>query len=209
MLLTGRHITRVSKAIPCDFRKELTIFSNLAMCGAIWRLLRTATLLTGTFLLECGCFLASEDDQWIHRPENVRLCQAVHEAAYGIGSCLPYWLHMTFGHIERVAEESIRAGIPNTVRTLNALILIWPLFVVYKTPSQADQRLSEWARSILVELGTKARIPKALALVSDFILLSIGMSLMFIVQASSKGTLKYAEVIDGVLLLESSVGCEL
>jgi hypothetical protein len=120
-------------------------------------------VIAASILIQCGQFL-HPTGLFNTTRQNTKLNSSIRTAMYQIRAttdamCLSAMFPDTVDADHRPTRGSV------TTTVMDALSVIWPLFVVGTIANTAGTHRT-WAHNLLLTLGNKARIPKALHLVS-------------------------------------------
>lgn len=155
-----------------------------------WNEYRALMLMIGDFLLRTGRFLYSGTTRPNVR-ESTALTRTIREAVEGICASVAYYhgSSKTSSAIrERGEIDADSAWMHPSMKTLDALSLMWPLHCAISTESGATKAQREWMKEVLIYIGWNMRIPKAMALAHTGV-----------------QELTYSETLAGLMLLGSGV----
>jgi hypothetical protein len=166
------HPTKMTKRVGCDSPSVLPptfngyyeeSYSDSFLCTK-WNEYRSLILITGDFLLRTGRFLYKGTSRPNAR-ETTALNRMMKEAADGIcASVAHYHDDSNLMITKREEAEAESTCIYTSIKTLDALNLMWPLHSAIATESGATEAQRDWMREVLLYLGCRMRIPKAIAL---------------------------------------------
>lgn len=191
------HPVSVTKMTGCDPASDLPpaytgyyeeLHPDKFLCTK-WNEYRTLILVTGDFLLRSGRFLYSGTSRPNAR-ETTTLNRMMKEAVDGICASVAYCYDDSKIKItEREEAEADSAWVHTTsMKTLDALNLMWPLHCAIAMESGATEAQRDWMKKVLVDMGCRMRIPKAVALAD-----------------TSVHEFTYSQVLAGLTLLGSGV----
>ncbi|EEA20960.1 hypothetical protein EYB25_008438 [Talaromyces marneffei] len=154
-----------------------------------WNEYRTLILITGDFLLKTGRFLYAGTSRPNGR-ETTTLTRMMKEAIDGIYASVAYLYDDSKMRITGQKEADVDSAWINTssMKTLDALNLMWPLHCAVAMEFGATKAQRDWMKKVLQYMGCKMRIPKAMSLADTPI------------QAFT-----YSEVLAGLTLLGAGV----
>lgn len=166
------HPVKVTKATGCDISSGLPptytgyheeSYTDSFLCMK-WNEYRTLILITGDFLLRTGRFLYAGTSRPNAR-ETTTLNRMMKLAADRICASVAYYINYSQkSSTTREEPDPDGAGMHTTMKTLNALNLMWPLHCAIATESGTTEAQREWMKGALMYIGWNMRIPKAVAL---------------------------------------------
>lgn len=190
------HPVKITKATGCDIPSGLPptyigyhaeSYPDNFLCTK-WNEYRTLVLITGDFLLKAGRFLYSGTSRPNAR-ESIALARMMKEAVDGICASVAYYHDSSkTNSATRGETDAGSAWMYTTMKTLDALNLMWPLHCAIATDSGATKAQQQWMKEVLMYMGFNMRIPKAVALAD-----------------TSTHEQTYSEVLAGLTLLGSGV----
>lgn len=190
------HPVKVTKSTGCDIPSDLPptytgyyeeSYRDSFLCTK-WNEYRTLILITGDFLLRASRFLYAGTSRPNVR-ETTGLTRMMKEAADGICASVAYYYDFSETNSTRREEtEADSAWTHTTMKTLDALNLMWPLHCAIATESGANEAQRSWMKRVLMYIGCDMRIFKAVALADV---------------STQEHT--YSEVLAGLTLLSSGI----
>lgn len=153
-------------------------------------------ILSGTFLFECGAYLAPEIISTASK-ECQRLSKSIRDAVNSIYASVSHWFHY-----DTADQRPFSAVIGHSIRTLDTLFVMWPLYVASKahliTPTQRTR-----IRNILHHVGEAGHVPKAVALVRPLLQIAVSRHELICDQAeeAEQEPLNYTEAMAGCCII--------
>jgi hypothetical protein len=133
---------------------------------------RTLLIITSSLLLRSGGFLHPDTTSTDYRNtrEYMDLSHSIKIAVDSICSSL----YSYFGNYSKISPDARSTAEVGTIEVVCTLIAMWPLYCASKARGISVHQ-QEWIRNVLWNIGTRARIPKAMSLVRYFILFPLGI----------------------------------
>lgn len=151
------HPVKVTKPTGCDIPSGLPpnyndyyeeSYTDRFLCKK-WNEYRTLMLITGDFLMRTGRFLYRGTSRPNVR-ETTALTRRIKEAVNGIcASVAHYYDSSDTNSTRREEAEANSARMHTTIKTLDALNLMWPLHCAISTEFDATEAQQSWMKGVL------------------------------------------------------------